>query len=201
MADQQAPWPNPPREPGPWAGGPPVAPPGNTALPPLPGAGGVVHNGGSANPWAANPPGAPQPGGPQPYGGSQSPPTGPPPQPFPGMAPPRGPLVDRASGLVLALSALVVLAMVAGGAYVVTKGGRSFPSKWDARVRPIADWVARDRKLSYDHPVEVAFLTSAEYTKASSGDNGGDSPEPDAAAKADSADQVAELRAPGVHLR
>lgn len=136
----------------------------------------------SNNPWTS-----PTQGGGHPGSG--------PPHPFPGMAPPRGPLVDRAPGWVLALSALLVLALVAGGAYVVLKGGRSFPSKWDLRVRPIADWVERERKLTYDHPVPVEFLTPAAYSKVASGDASVDSP--DTASKADSANQVAQLRALG----
>ncbi|MFN8017524.1 MAG: hypothetical protein U0P45_05320 [Acidimicrobiales bacterium] len=50
---EEVPWPQPPRDPGPWNGGAPVSPPGNTALPPLPGAGGVVHGAQpQTNPWA-----------------------------------------------------------------------------------------------------------------------------------------------------
>lgn len=72
------------REPGPWGGGPPVAPTGNTALPPLPGPGGVVHGTAGSNPWAA--PWVPPP---------------PPPKPAPNLSPfpglnPQVPLVDRA---------------------------------------------------------------------------------------------------------
>lgn len=184
MADDQVPWPDPPRQLGPWAGGPPVAPPGNTALPPLPGAGGVVHNGGSSNPWTTAGTSAPI--------GSSPPPRS---DPYPTGAPARGPLVDRAPGWVLALSALIVLALVAGGAYVVLKGKRTFPSAWDPRIRPIADWVAKERKLSFDHPVEVKFLEPAEYTKVSTG--GSVDEAPDATSKAEAANQVAQLRALG----
>ncbi|MCU1358694.1 MAG: hypothetical protein JWM89_4112 [Acidimicrobiales bacterium] len=186
MADDQVPWPNPPREPGPWGGGPPVAPPGNTALPPLPGASGTMQTANaSTNPWAnaATPPTA-----------MPTPPSSPPRRPFPGL--PGGPkLVDRAPAWVLAVSALIVLALIGGGAYLVIDGGPKYPSKWDARVAPIADWVERARKLDYKHPVEVQFLTAAAYTKVSTDDGGGDG------ATAESAqatkDQVAQLRALG----
>ncbi|MBX3286964.1 MAG: hypothetical protein KF703_16575, partial [Actinobacteria bacterium] len=156
MSDQ-VPWPGPPREPGPWGGGPPVAPTGNTALPPLPGPGGVVHGTAGSNPWAA--PSVPPP-----------PPPKPPPSlsPFPGLNP-QVPLVDRAPRWIVALSVLVVLALVAGTGYVLLRGGRQYPDSWDPRVEPIARWVARERQLDFEHPVEVRFLSPEEYTKASTG--------------------------------
>jgi hypothetical protein len=185
VADETPSWPPPPREPGPWAGGPPVAPPGNTALPPLPGAGGVVHGtSSSVNPWGVA---APQPLAPSPAPG---------PAPFPGLPDPSArPLIDRAPTWILAVSAIIVVALIAGVFLLVTKGGRTYPSKWDPRVDPIARWVEKDRKLTYKHPVKVNFLTKAEYTKASTGGKGigagGGS------SSSDSADQVGELRALG----
>lgn len=196
---EQVPWPNPPSEPGPWAGGPPVAPPGNTALPPLPGAGGVVHSGGSVNPWA-NPAQATPGSAAPPASGALPPPppmAGPPRTQFPGPAAPQGPLVDRAPAWLLVASALIVLALVAGAAYVVVKGGRNYPSAWDSRVRPIADWVERERKLTFDHPVEVEFLSSAAYRKASAGADDEGSPDRAGASNEDAKDQVAQLRALG----
>ena len=90
MAGEEVPWPPPPREPGPWNGGPPVSPPGNTPLPPLPGAGGVVHGAAhQANPWA-DPSGAPeQLGGPNIPAGGLAAPGGPRSDPFPDL--PAGP--------------------------------------------------------------------------------------------------------------
>lgn len=134
-----------------------MAPTGNTALPPLPGPGGVVHGTAGSNPWAA--PSVPPP-----------PPPKPPPNlsPFPGLNP-TVPLVDRAPRWILVLSAVVVLALVAGTVYLVTRGGRQFPNQWDARVEPIARWVADERDLEFEHPVEVRFLTAKEYTEASTG--------------------------------
>ncbi len=150
-------WPAPPREPGPWGGGPPVAPPGNTALPPLPGPGGVSRtSAGATNPWT-NAEAVP----------------GPTRQGFPGLGAAGVPRIDRAPRAIIVLSAIVVLALVAGGAFVVLRGGRHYPSSWDPRVDPIAQWVAKDRKLAYEHPVEVEFLTPAEYKAASTGDGDG----------------------------
>lgn len=180
----EVPWPKPPREPGVWAGGgPPVAPPGNTALPPLPGPGGVVGGSHGTNPWTAPPP----PDGPD---GLVPPP---PPAPFPGMAA-RPVLIDRAPrGLVVA-SIVVVVALVAGLAYVVVKGGRSYPKAWDPRVAEIADWVARERNLDFEHKVEVEFLTPAEYKQVSSGGDAETSAEEQQALD----DTVAEFRALGL---
>lgn len=183
---EQVPWPKPPREPGPWAGGPPVAPPGNTPLPPLPGPGGVSRpSAGGSNPFASIATGA-APGrvaaaGPRP--------------PFPGLL--AGPVmpVDRAPRWVVALSALVVLGLVAGGAFVVLKGGRQYPSAWDARVDPIARWVAKERKLSFDHPVEVNFLSEAAYRKVTTRGKSVESEGEDRQAMDDS---LAQLRALGL---
>ena len=194
MAGDEVPWPAPPREPGPWNGGPPLSPPGNTPLPPLPGSGGVVHGAAAqANPWsepAASGPGVwGAPGfGPQ---GSMPPPPG---QPgFPGLPAPPPKLVDRASAWVLALSAVVVVAVIAGGLYLGVKGGRQYPDAWDPRVDPIAAWVAEERELDFEHPVEVNFLSDGAYrARATEGGSTG-SPEDDQYF----ADQAAQLRALG----
>ena len=154
-------WPKPPREPGPWAGGPPVAPPGNTALPPLPGPGGVSRtSAASTNPWA-NAESLPASGRRRPT-----------PSRLKASALPR---IDRAPRSIMVLSALVVVALVGGAVYLVVAGGRQYPSEWDKRVYPIAQWVSKTRKLPFEHPVEVRFLSASEYTKAAtSGDGEGD---------------------------
>lgn len=184
MAGDEVPWPQAPREPGPWTGGPPVAPPGNTPLPPLPGQSGVVHNAtATVNPWSATGPAQPLPvpGGPA---------------PFPGLPPGGRVKADRAPGWVLVLALLVVLAVVAGGAYAVISSRETFPSAWDERVGPIAEWVAKERKLDFDHPVEVEFLDAAAYTEASGG--GEATVEPTADDAAESEAQLGQLRALGL---
>ena len=193
---EEVPWPPPPREPGPWNGGPPVSPPGNTPLPPLPGAGGVVHGAASQpNPWA-NPGGSPE----SLTGPNQVPqgPLGGPPgspqrsDPFPGL--PAGPgLVDRAPVGILVASVVIVLALVAGAGYVVLKGGRSYPSAWDDKSAPIASWVSDERELEFDHPVKVNFLTPEEYKARAT--EGGDDDSVESQQFYD--DQVAQLRALG----
>lgn len=194
MAGEEVPWPPPPREPGPWNGGPPVAPPGNTPLPPLPGAGGVVHGAApQANPWA-NPGGPPQAiAGGSPVFMPGPAPEGPRSDPFPGL--PGGPvLVDRAPAGVLVVAGLLVLALIAGAAFVLLKGGRQYPSAWDGRVSDIAGWVEKERELPFDHPVTVNFLSEEEY-KARATEGGGDQESEET--KQQYADQVAQLRALG----
>ncbi|HEX2578478.1 MAG TPA: hypothetical protein VHK88_19185, partial [Aquihabitans sp.] len=183
--NREAAWPKPPREPGPWAGGPPVAPPGNTPLPPLPGPGGVSRPAAvGSNPFA----GAPA------VGSGPPPPPPVPRPPFPGLYADAKPPVDRAPRWLLALSSLVVLALVAGGAYVVLRGGKQYPSAWDPRVAPIARWVADERDLEFDHPVEVQFLSEEEYSKAATGGEAVEDPDQDAALD----DALAQLRALGL---
>jgi hypothetical protein len=192
VTDGEVPWPPPPREPGPWGGGPPVQPPGNTALPPLPGPGGVsaTRASGVANPWAGA--GAAPPSGPP-----ASLPTGPPRPPFPGLSPSKGPRVDRAPVVLRIAAVLVVVALVAGAAFVLLRGGKQYPSSWPEKVDPIARWVEKERKLSFDHPVEVNFLSSKEYSEVSGGGAAADV-EPDAAAQKEMDDSLAQLRALGL---
>lgn len=181
----QVPWPQPPRDPGPWNGGPPISPPGNTPLPPLPGAGGVVHNPhAQPNPWTSPAAAAPQ-FIPPAHGAPGTP--GAPPAAAPGA------LVDRAPIWILAVSAVIVVALIAGGVYVVLKGGRQYPKEWDARVAPITAWVAKERELDFKHPVKVNFLTDKEYTARST--EGAD--DPSAETKQYYKDQEAQLRALG----
>ncbi len=149
-------WPKPPREPGPWAGGAPVSPPGQRPLaataPPPPLA-------------APTPPAA----GPTAYpsvtaGHVGLPPAPGPRTPFPGLHGMSVPPVDRAPRWVIGVATVVVFAVVvAAGALVLGGGGPSYPSEWDPRVAPIADWVAQERQLEFEHPVDVNFLSEEEY--------------------------------------
>jgi hypothetical protein len=165
-----------------------VSPPGNTPLPPLPGAGGVVHNTtAQSNPWAGVAAAEAVPGA-----GPSGPPAGPRTDPFPGL--PAGPArVDRAPTAVLVLSALIVLAVIAGAAFVLIRGGRQYPSAWDARVAPITEWVSKERELEFRHPVKVNFLSEKEYSARATEGGDADSVE----SKQYYADQVAQLRALG----
>lgn len=180
MGDE-VPWPNPPRDPGPWNGGPPVAPPGNTPLPPLPGSSGTMGGAPTvSNPWT----------------NAAVPPVNiPPDRPAPAAAadPGHRPKADRAPTALRIAAGIVVVAMIAGAAYVLIAGGRQYPEAWDARVKPITDWVEKERDLTYDHPVTVNFLTEEEYSERAT--EGGDAD--DRATKDYYADQVAQLRALG----
>ena len=199
MPGEDVPWPPPPREPGPWNGGPPVQPPGNTPLPPLPGSGGVVHGATTqTNPWAGTE--AAPPSGPPPTAGTGGwsrgvPQVAIPPQrtdPFPGL-PTQPKLVDRAPLWVLIASAIVVVALIAGAGFVLLKGGRQYPAGWDARVAPITTWVAEERDLDFKHPVKVNFLSDKEYSALAT--EGGD--DDSAETKQYYDDQLAQLRALG----
>jgi hypothetical protein len=158
-------WPAVPRDPGVWAGGPPVGPGGSSAprmappiLPPPPASG--DSNG--ARP--AQP--APESGSVDQAGRQVAWPTlaPPPPSMDPGL---RGnQLPDRAPSWVLALSVLVLAAVVIGGAYIMVSRESDHPDRWDDRVAPLAAWAAEARGLEFEHPVYVNFLTEAEYTAA-----------------------------------
>lgn len=107
------------------------------------------------------------------------------------------PRPDRAPTAVLVLSALIVVALVAGGVHLVRSGGRSYPSEWDERVAPLAEWTAKERNLEFEHPVEVHFLTEEEFTADVTGADLVLDEEAQAELDAEMADQVATLRALG----
>ena len=46
------------------------------------------------------------------------------------------------------------------------------PTKWDPRLRPIADEVAKLRKLDFEHPVAAEFLDDAAFEKKVTTDRG-----------------------------
>lgn len=175
MTDQ---WPPPPREPGPWGGGPPVGPTG-PATPP------------------AGPPTAPPLAGPPMPGtaGSGLAPPPPPPGGWGGPPPPPGgpPKADRAPAWIRAAAIVIVLALIGGAGYLVTRGGDNHPKHWDGRVQPLADFAAKARGLDFKHPVKVNFLSAAEYTRASTSDEGGSSDDDEAMEET-----IAELRALGL---
>ena len=65
-----------------------------------------------------------------------------------------------------------VLAVVAGSVLVTSSSAGSwFPSRWDARVAPIAAEVARLRGLAFEHPVPIQYLAAKDFEKEL-GDNG-----------------------------
>jgi hypothetical protein len=59
---------------------------------------------------------------------------------------------------------VALLSIAAGAVFVAAGSPRSwFPSRWDARVAPIAAEVARLRGLEFVHPVPVRYLPPAEF--------------------------------------
>jgi len=47
---------------------------------------------------------------------------------------------------------------------------RTYPTAWDPRIAPIAEWVADARDLEFEHPVEVVLQPEAEYLEQAAGD-------------------------------
>lgn len=126
-----------------------------------------------------------------PAGAPGFPPAGPPGMPpWPGAVGPPGPQApapSRAGRIVLAGVVAVVLLVALSAAVVVVPRllGTSddsaeptatteppHPDVWDDRVAPIAEWVATERDLAFEHPVTVRFLSEEEYQEEATG--GGD---------------------------
>jgi hypothetical protein len=100
---------------------------------------------------------------------------------------------------VVALALAVVLALALGGSaiWIVQRDSDDGPSEWDPRVAPIARTVERLRGLDFKHPVEVEFLSDAEFDEFISS-----APRPSdediATAEATGEDLIAEYRALGI---
>ncbi|MDP1793389.1 MAG: hypothetical protein Q8K63_04545 [Acidimicrobiales bacterium] len=71
--------------------------------------------------------------------------------------------------ILLALIAAILLGDI--GALAAIGTGDDPPSKWDARVVDLARFVEDERRLRFDHPVDVRFLTEDEYEDETSGDS------------------------------
>ncbi len=122
------------------------------------------------------------------------PPQGPPGlPPWPGAGGPPGPFApapapapSRGGRLVLVgVVAVVLLVALAAAAVVVPRVlGTSddaddaeraatteppHPDVWDERVAPIAEWVATERDLAFEHPVTVRFLAEEDYQDEATG--------------------------------
>ncbi len=67
-------------------------------------------------------------------------------------------------GLVLGLLAAGVIAAV------TSEEEKAYPKAWDGRVLPLVLFVEQQRGWSFEHPVEVEFLTAAEYRERTRAD-------------------------------
>lgn len=124
------------------------------------------------NPGVESPPPAPPPASP-----TASPPAPPPasPQAFEDnsfgawvpMHPPVPPRRARRRWLVaLAVAGVLIVAVGAAGAYVLTRpSGPSYPKQWDARVLDYVHFVEQDRHHTFKHPIAVDFLSDADFKK------------------------------------
>ena len=72
---------------------------------------------------------------------------------------------------------------------------RTYPTAWDSRIAPIAEWVADERDLEFEHPVEVVLQPEEEYLEQAAGDPAAEADE-DAQQEMD--DFVAVMRALGL---
>jgi hypothetical protein len=70
----------------------------------------------------------------------------------------------------LAIVTVVVLALAVLGV-VTDQAGAATGASWDARIKPIADEVAKLRGLDFKHPVPVTFLSDAAFDKKVSVDD------------------------------
>ena len=102
--------------------------------------------------------------------------------------------VGRGLQIGLVGGAAVLMLLVAGVIAWSIRDQPHIPSAWDARVAPIADFVEKERGLEFDHPVEIEFLSPAEYRKAAISDDEQLTDEDRAALR----DTVAQLRALGL---
>jgi len=103
----------------------------------------------------------------------------------------------RSASLIAALVAVVAtlaLALAPAASAKTTTTTAPVPAKWDPRLKPIADEVAKLRKLTFDHPVAAEFLSDAAFEKKVAVDRG----KLTKADKEDIARSQAQLRAVGL---
>jgi hypothetical protein len=87
--------------------------------------------------------------------------------------------LSSCAGLLAAVVVVVVTTVVAGAPESAEASARStttsapkVPTKWDPRLQPIADKVAKLRKLDFEHPVAAEFLDDAAFEKKVTTDRG-----------------------------
>jgi hypothetical protein len=62
------------------------------------------------------------------------------------------------------LGLVVVIALVAGGVFLVTQSdGDEAPKAWDPRIADFVAYVERERGLTFEHPVQTEFLSDAAF--------------------------------------
>ena len=88
---------------------------------------------------------------------------------------------------------VVLLAGLFAATWRAFDDGPSHPDEWDPRVADLAAFVEGERGHDFEHPVYVDFLTPAEYTAETTGDEGNE-----AAERAELESYAGQLRALGV---
>ena len=73
----------------------------------------------------------------------------------------------RRSRAPIVIAVAVVMIAGAAGAFAITRGdgGPKHPKAWDPRVTEFVSFVERERGHQFEHPIEVAFLSDAEFRK------------------------------------
>ena len=87
--------------------------------------------------------------------------SGPQPQVGPPLPPPRR--RRRWPRFVAVLGVVGVVAAVAAVIVRARLDDSQYPDEWDEQVTPVAEWVADERDLEFEHPVHVEFLSSDAY--------------------------------------
>jgi hypothetical protein len=72
----------------------------------------------------------------------------------------------------LLAAAITVVLLIDAGVVAGRAGDDDHPDRWDPRVADLAHWVEEARDLPFDHPVQVEFLSPADYTKATTSEPG-----------------------------
>ncbi len=84
----------------------------------------------------------------------------------PPWIPPGSPKRSRL-GVVGLIAVIVVLALIAGGLYLIidkiNDDGPDYPDEWDPRITELVEYAERARDLEFQHPVDVEFLEEAAF--------------------------------------
>src|SRR5690348_5602912 len=69
------------------------------------------------------------------------------------------------TGLVVVALASAGLAVPLAPAAGAARAAAKFPAQWDHRILPLVKFVEKHRKLAFEHPIPVEFLTDAKFER------------------------------------
>jgi hypothetical protein len=87
------------------------------------------------------------------------------------FAPPTG-SAKRTIASVAVVGVTLVLALIAAVTFLGGGEENPYPDAWDPRILPLADFVANERGLVFEHPVYVDFLEKAAFDEDMTADSG-----------------------------